>query len=63
MEVDKSGENLVKDLDNSLPSLLVAINEIFLNLEASIGHFHAHRQVSDILDNPYFNLLVTPLTL
>lgn len=61
MEVDRIGENLVKDLENSLPSLLVAINDIFLKLEASIGHFHAHRQVSDTLDNHFFVLLVTLL--
>ncbi|XP_041989556.1 protein DGS1, mitochondrial-like [Salvia splendens] len=53
MEVDKSGENLVKDLENSLPSLLVAINEIFINLEASIGHFHAHRQTGSSVDGSY----------
>lgn len=46
MEVDRIGEDLVKDLENSLPSLLIAINDIFLKLEASIGHFHANRQVS-----------------
>ncbi|KAL6563725.1 hypothetical protein OROGR_002684 [Orobanche gracilis] len=43
MEVDRFGEDLVKDPKNSLPSLLVAINDLFLKLEASIGHFHANR--------------------
>ncbi|KAL6518705.1 hypothetical protein OROHE_017755 [Orobanche hederae] len=47
MEVDRFGEDLVKDPKNSLPSLLVAINDLFLKLEASIGHFHANRQKSD----------------
>lgn len=46
MELDRVGEDLVKDLENSLPSLLVAISDLFFNLEASIGHFHANRQVS-----------------
>ncbi|XP_030959019.1 protein DGS1, mitochondrial [Quercus lobata] len=41
MEVDRFGEKLVKDPENSLPLLLVTINDIFSNLEASIGHLHA----------------------
>ncbi|XP_059430328.1 protein DGS1, mitochondrial [Corylus avellana] len=44
MEVDRFGEELVKDPENSLPSLLVTINGLFSNLEASIGHLHATRQ-------------------
>ncbi|KAJ8635524.1 hypothetical protein MRB53_009791 [Persea americana] len=40
MEVDKFGEALAKDPDQSLPSLLVTINELFSKLEASIGHPH-----------------------
>ncbi|XP_050282783.1 protein DGS1, mitochondrial [Quercus robur] len=44
MEVDRFGEKLVKDPENSLPLLLVTINDIFSNLEASIGHLHAMRQ-------------------
>ena len=46
MEVDRFGEDLVKDPENSLPLLLVTINDIFSNLEASIGHLHAMRQVT-----------------
>lgn len=46
MEVDRFGEKLVKDPENSLPSLLVTINDIFSNLEASIGHLRAMRQVT-----------------
>ncbi|KAK9999390.1 hypothetical protein SO802_018993 [Lithocarpus litseifolius] len=46
MEVDRYGEELVKDPENSLPLLLVTINDIFSNLEASIGHLHAMRQVT-----------------
>lgn len=40
MEVDKYGETLAKDPDQSLPSLLVTINALFSKLEASIGHPH-----------------------
>jgi nuclear-control-of-ATPase protein 2 len=46
MEVDKFGEELVKDPENSLASLLVTINGLFSNLEASIGQLHAMRQVT-----------------
>ncbi|PIN00768.1 hypothetical protein CDL12_26728 [Handroanthus impetiginosus] len=53
MEIDRIGEDLVKDLDNSLPSLLVAINDLFLKLEASIGHFHANRQSGSSVDGSY----------
>jgi len=45
-EVDRFGEELFKDPDNSLPSLLVTINGLFSNLEASIGHLHAMSQVA-----------------
>lgn len=54
MEVDRIGEDLVKDLENSLPSLLVAINDLFLKLEASIGHIHANRQVRYMNRCPIF---------
>ncbi|GFP97594.1 feruloyl coa ortho-hydroxylase 1 [Phtheirospermum japonicum] len=53
MEVDRFGEDLVKDPKNSLPSLLVAINDLFLSLEASIGHFHANRQSGSSVDGSY----------
>lgn len=53
MEVDRVGEDLVKDMENSLPPLLVAINDIFLKLEASIGHFHANRQSGSSVDGSY----------
>jgi len=46
MKVDRFGEELFKDPDNSLPSLLVTINGLFSNLEASIGHLHAMSQVA-----------------
>ncbi|XP_073066274.1 protein DGS1, mitochondrial-like [Primulina eburnea] len=53
MEVDRMGEDLVKDLEKSFPSLLVAINDIFLKLEASIGHFHANRQSGSSVDGSF----------
>jgi nuclear-control-of-ATPase protein 2 len=46
MEVDRFGEELVKDPENSLPLLLVTINGLFSNLEASIGHLRSTRQVT-----------------
>lgn len=45
MEVDRIGEDLIKNSETVLPSLLVSINDIFSKLESSIGHFHANRQV------------------
>lgn len=45
MVVDTAGYDLVKDPEKSVASLLVKINDLFLKLEASIGHFHATRQV------------------
>ncbi|KAL2535971.1 dgd1 suppressor 1 [Forsythia ovata] len=53
MEVDRVGENLVKDLERSLPSFLVAINDLFMKLEASIGHFHANCQSGSSVDESY----------
>ncbi|KAK4482779.1 hypothetical protein RD792_009948 [Penstemon davidsonii] len=53
MEVERVGEDLFKDLEKSLPSLLVAINDLFLKLEASIGHFHANRQSGSTVDGTY----------
>ena len=46
MEIDRVGEVLVKDPEKSFPSLLATINGLFSNLEASIGHLHAKRQVT-----------------
>ncbi|CAN4092542.1 unnamed protein product [Withania somnifera] len=53
MKVDKAGEELVKDPGKSLSSLLVDMNDLFLKLEASIGHFHAVRQQSSSVDESY----------
>lgn len=48
MEVDKFGEQIVKEPEKSLASLLGTINDLFLTLEASIGHLSAKRQVSTL---------------
>lgn len=45
MEVEKAGDALVKEPEKSVSLLLVRTNDLFLKLEASIGHFHATRQV------------------
>lgn len=50
MEVDRFGEELVSNPEKSLPSLLVVVNDLFLKLEASIGHLHA---VSQVTEKPY----------
>lgn len=49
IEVDRFGEDLVKDPEKSLPELLVTINGLFSKLEASISHFHAAHQVNFLL--------------
>ncbi|XP_075100146.1 protein DGS1, mitochondrial [Nicotiana tabacum] len=53
MKVDKAGEELVKDPERSLSTLLIEMNDLFLKLEASIGHFHAMRQQSSSVDESY----------
>lgn len=54
MEVDKVGEELLKDPENKLPSLLGTINDLFSTLEASVGHLHATRQVVMNKENKFF---------
>ncbi|KAH7560799.1 hypothetical protein JRO89_XS10G0108500 [Xanthoceras sorbifolium] len=62
MEVEKCGEELVKDPEKSLSSLLVTINDLFSKLEASIGHLHAMRQSDSSVDGSYsFPLLLEKL--
>ncbi|KAG9154097.1 hypothetical protein Leryth_000589 [Lithospermum erythrorhizon] len=53
MEIDRVGELLIKDPVKSLPSHLSAVNDLFLKLEASIGHFHATRQSGSSVDGSY----------
>lgn len=45
MEIEKMGEELVKDPERSLPSLLVVIDGLFSKLATSIGHQNATPQV------------------
>ncbi|KAJ8766799.1 hypothetical protein K2173_008353 [Erythroxylum novogranatense] len=61
MEVNKCGEELVKDPEKSLPSLLASINGMFSNLEASIGHLHAIHQTSSVDGSYSFPLLLEEL--
>ncbi|KAI5433416.1 protein DGS1, mitochondrial isoform X1 [Lathyrus oleraceus] len=53
VEVDKVGEELLKDPENKLPSLLGTINDLFSTLEASVGHLHATRQSDSSVDGTY----------
>ncbi|MED6161754.1 hypothetical protein PIB30_063794, partial [Stylosanthes scabra] len=53
VEVDKIGEELVKDPQNKLPPLLVKLNDMFSTLEGSIGHLHAERQTDSSVDGSY----------
>ncbi|CAN6560312.1 unnamed protein product [Malus baccata var. baccata] len=53
MEIDKFGDGLVSDPENSLPSLLIRINGLFFKLEASVGHVHAMRQVDSSVEGSY----------
>ncbi|KAG7947738.1 hypothetical protein I3843_14G108800 [Carya illinoinensis] len=57
MEVDRFGEELVKDPETSLPALLATINGLFSNLEASIGHLHATCQRDAPVEGGYSGLL------
>ncbi|XP_027103774.2 protein DGS1, mitochondrial-like [Coffea arabica] len=52
-ETERVGEDLVKEPEKSVPSLLVTVNDLFLKLEASIGHFHAMRQGDSSVDGSY----------
>nr|GEU85956.1 protein DGS1, mitochondrial [Tanacetum cinerariifolium] len=58
MEVDKFGEQIVKEPEKSLASLLGTINDLFLTLEASIGHLSAKRQVGSSVDGSYSSPLL-----
>lgn len=50
VEVDKFGEDLVKDPEKSLSLLLVAVDGFFGRLEASIGQLHATLQSDSSID-------------
>jgi len=45
IEIEKQRDNLVADSQKALLSLLVSINGLFSDLEASIAHLHATSQV------------------
>ncbi|PRQ17009.1 putative nuclear control of ATP synthase 2 [Rosa chinensis] len=53
MEIERFGEELVKDPGSSLPSLLERINDLFFELEASIGHLHAMRPSDSSVEGSY----------
>ncbi|XP_010419818.1 PREDICTED: protein DGS1, mitochondrial [Camelina sativa] len=53
VELDKRGEELVKNPEKSLPSLLAVINGLFSNLEGSFSHLHAERESDSTVDGSY----------
>ncbi|KAL1199145.1 Protein DGS1 [Cardamine amara subsp. amara] len=53
VELDKTGEDLVKNPEKSLPSLLAVINGLFSNLEGSFSHLHAERECDSSVDGSY----------
>ncbi|EOA20214.1 hypothetical protein CARUB_v10000512mg [Capsella rubella] len=53
VELDKRGEDLVKNPEKSLPSLLAVINGLFSNLEGSFSHLHAERESDSSVDGSY----------
>jgi nuclear-control-of-ATPase protein 2 len=53
IEVEKFGEELVKDPEKTLPLLLTNIDNLFAKLEASIGHIHATRRINSSVDGNY----------
>ncbi|KAJ0260845.1 Protein DGS1 [Hirschfeldia incana] len=50
VELDKRGEDLLKNPEKSLPSLLVVIDRLFSNLEGSFSHLHAARESDSSID-------------
>ncbi|GLT58726.1 hypothetical protein SLA2020_315960 [Shorea laevis] len=52
-EVDSHGEDLVKDPEKSLSTLLVTINGLFLKLETAIGQLHSIRQSDSSVEGSY----------
>ncbi|KAL8246150.1 hypothetical protein R6Q59_007366 [Mikania micrantha] len=53
VEVDKIGEQILKEPEKSLTSLLDTINVLFLDLEKSIGHISVMRQTGSSVDGSY----------
>ncbi|CAN7114083.1 unnamed protein product [Brassica rapa subsp. narinosa] len=58
VELDKRGEDLLKNPEKSLPSLLVVIDRLFSNLEGSFSHLHATRESDSSIDGSYSMPLV-----
>ncbi|CAN6810839.1 unnamed protein product [Brassica oleracea var. botrytis] len=58
VELDKRGEDLLNNPDKSLPSLLVVVDRLFLNLEGSFSHLHAARESDFSIDGSYSMPLV-----
>ncbi|KAI3795885.1 hypothetical protein L1987_38545 [Smallanthus sonchifolius] len=58
VEVDKVGEQILKEPEKSLTSLLGTINVLFLDLETSIGHVSAIRQTGSSVDGSYSSPLL-----
>nr|XP_043632148.1 protein DGS1, mitochondrial [Erigeron canadensis] len=58
MEVDKFGEQILQEPEKSLASVLGTINGLFINLEATIGHVSALRQVGSSVDGSYSSPLL-----
>ncbi|CAH8303336.1 unnamed protein product [Eruca vesicaria subsp. sativa] len=58
VELDKRGEELLKNPEKSLPSLLAVIDRLFSNLEASFSHLHAARESDSSIDGSYSMPLV-----
>ncbi|KAI7731821.1 hypothetical protein M8C21_026145 [Ambrosia artemisiifolia] len=58
VEVDKVGEQILKEPEKSLTSLLSTINVLFLDLETSIGHVSAIRQTGSSVDGSYSSPLL-----
>ncbi|KAF5756534.1 putative nuclear control of ATP synthase 2 [Helianthus annuus] len=58
VEVDKVGEQILKEPEKSLTSLLSTVNVLFLDLETSIGHVSAIRQTGSSVDGSYSSPLL-----
>ncbi|KAL3620264.1 hypothetical protein CASFOL_035176 [Castilleja foliolosa] len=53
MKADRFGEDLVKDPENLLPIMMVAVNDLFSELEVTIRRFHATCQSGSSVDGSY----------
>ncbi|KAL4384324.1 hypothetical protein GQ457_15G028600 [Hibiscus cannabinus] len=53
VDVDKCGEELVKDPEKSFSSIACTLNSLFSKLEASIGHLHMLHEGGSSVDGTY----------